>query len=747
MGKSTSKIWLAGVVAGLLAAGAAWGAPGKARPVALPPSSSGLSLSGADEMVTVDADDLGFDQARRVVLARGHVRVSRGAEWVTCDYAEVDQRLQTVRARGNIELHYGNNVWKGDEATYNFRTGEGDFGSFDLFVPPWHVTAGKSRRVSETMVELEDAMLTSCDPENPGYSVRAGRASLESNRVVRARNVRFHLGPVPFFWFPYAKGDVRDFANFEFTPGYRSKMGAFLLTTYHYPLDDTWSTHTHVDYRTKRGIALGEDLAWKDPGGAYQGQLRLYWADDQKPWRNEEQRVEREDLIDENRYWIRLADRHNLSDRDYFISTLNYVSDPWMLNDFFDDEYRKNVQPENRVTLTHRGDRYTAGLELNTRLNDFYGNVNRLPEASLDFNRQQVFGSPLYYEGENSASYLERVYPDATNAPADYDIFRLDTHHQLTLPFQVFGFLGVVPRAGYRGTYYDKTRLTSAVTNVAAVTDETGAVVGVTNEVETLTRDGDAVWRNLPEVGAAASFKAFGDLYRGATGLEEDRDLRHVFEPYADWTLRAEPNATPDELWQFDAIDELDEENVLQLGIRNYLQTRRRGKVHNLAYVDTWVDLDLDPGEDEETFRYFSFKTELRLWSWISWDFSGRYDNDAGELDQFKTRVSLDARDSSGFEWFNLGVDYRYQLDKREQVAADLRIFPEERWSGRVYAHVDVMESHLDEHSYYIIHRTDCLGIGVGLRIRPDDDGEGEDDYGVWLRIWPLVFGNTVSMP
>ncbi|MBP5787263.1 MAG: LPS-assembly protein LptD, partial [Kiritimatiellae bacterium] len=524
---------------------AAQGAGGGVRPVSLPPSAAGLSLGGADQMVTVDADDLGFDHARSVVLARGHVRVTRGAEWGTCASAEVDQRAQTVRAKGNIELHYGDNVWKGDEATYNFRTGEGDFGSFDLFVPPWHVTAGKSRRVSETMVELEDAMLTSCDPENPEYSVRAGRASLESNRVVRARNVRFHLGPVPFFWFPYAKGDVRDFAHFEFTPGYRSKMGAFLLTTYHYPLDDTWSTHTHVDLRSKRGVALGEDLEWKDPGGAYQGQLRLYWANDREPWSNDAQRAEREELIEDNRYWVRLLDRHNLSDRDYLISTLNYVGDPWMLNDFFDDEYRKNVQPENRVTLTHRGDRFTAGLELNTRLNDFYGNVNRLPEASLDFNRQQIFGSPFYYEGENSASYLERVYPDRQTGSEDYDVFRVDTRHQITLPFQAFGFLGVVPRAGYRGTYYDKTRLSRSVTNVVAVTNATGEVTGVTNEVVQLTEDGDGVWRSLPELGLEASFKAFGDLYRGATGLEEDRDLRHVFEPYADYTLRFEPNATP----------------------------------------------------------------------------------------------------------------------------------------------------------------------------------------------------------
>ena len=730
------------LAAGILAAGTVWGA-GAARPVLLPQVPTAATLAGPDEMVDVKADRLSYDAARKVIVARGNVRVSRGADWVTCDAADVDTRAQIVAAKGNIELHYGDNVWRGDEATYNFRTGEGDFGQFDLYAPPWHVLAEKSKRVSESMVELEDVMLTSCEPDKPEYSVRASRASLESNRVVRARNVRFHLGAVPFFWFPYAKGDVRNFANFEFTPGYRSKMGVFLLTTYNYPLDDVWTTHTHLDLRSKRGVAVGEDLEWADPDGTYAGMLKLYYANDQELWRNEDQRAEREGMIDPDRYWVRLTDRHNLSDRDYFIMPAHYLSDKWLLHDFFDDEYQKNVQPENRVTLMHRGDRYSAGLELNARLNDFYNNVNRLPEAFLDFNRQQVFGTPVYYEGENTATYLETVYRASTNSPADYDAFRVDTRHQISLPLRAMGFLSIVPRAGYRGTYYSKTKETQVVTNVVAVTDETGTVTGVTNKTQKLVSDGDAIWRNLPEVGAETSFKAFGELDRGPMGLEDgDRDLRHVFEPYADYTLRFEPNVEPSELWQFDEIDKLDEANTIRLGLRNYLQTRRKGATHDLVYADMWVDFDLDPEEDEETFDSFGFKTELRPWSWLSWDASGVYDNNKSEIEQLKTRVNIKADD-----WFRLGVDYRYQVDTREQIAGDLRILPEARWSARLYARMDIQESHLDEHSYYIIHRTDCLGIGVGLRIRPDDDGPGEADYTVWLRLWPLVFGNTVNMP
>ena len=85
-------------------------------------------------------------------------------------------------------------------------------------------------------------------------------------------------------------------------------------------------------------------------------------------------------------------------------------------------------------------------------------------------------------------------------------------------------------------------------------------------------------------------------------------------------------------------------------------------------------------------------------------------------------------------------MDYRYKVDAREAIAGDLALFPEQRWSGRIYARMDLEESQVEEHSYYLIHRTRCLGIGIGLRVRPEYAADGDDDYTVWFRIWPLAF-------
>jgi len=447
-------------------------------PITTPATPAAADLTG---LVDVQADDLSYDGIRQLVIARGNVKVTRGADSVSADYAEVDTAAQQVHARGNIFIEFQGNTWRGDEATYNFRTGQGDFGAFEVFAPPYHVTARDSRRLSLNMMELEGVMLTTCDPEHPEYSVRASSASLQDNKILRAKHVRFQFGPVPFFWFPYVRANLEELAKFEFTPGWSSDNGPFLLTAYNQPINDTFKTRTHVDIRQKRGLGIGEDLLWKDPHqGDYAGQLRLYYANDRRPWHDEKQQKEREELIDENRYWVQLRDRHNVTDRDYLITELNYVSDPWLLNDFFDDEYQKNVQPENRVVLSHRGDHYTAGVLLNLRLNDFYENVDRLPEVFLNFNRQQILDTPLYYEGGNTLSYLSRVYP-AGSPKERYDSFRFDTRHMLYWPGRYFGFLSLIPRAGYRGTFYSDSLATTVVTNVVPVTNELGQVIGTTN--------------------------------------------------------------------------------------------------------------------------------------------------------------------------------------------------------------------------------------------------------------------------
>ncbi|MBA3651959.1 MAG: LPS assembly protein LptD, partial [Chthoniobacterales bacterium] len=103
------------------------------------------------------------------------------------------------------------------------------------------------------------------------------------------------------------------------------------------------------------------------------------------------------------------------------------------------------------------GDNYALTGYARYQLNSFFENTERLPEIDLDLKRQPLFGGPIFYEGETSAAELNRNFPTGSIFE-DYSVFRIDTFHQLTYPNTYFGWLAVVPRIGFRETYYSQTR-------------------------------------------------------------------------------------------------------------------------------------------------------------------------------------------------------------------------------------------------------------------------------------------------
>src|SRR5205085_6785109 len=139
----------------------------------------------------------------------------------------------------------------------------------------------------------------------------------------------------------------------------------------------------------------------------------------------------------------------------------------------------------------------------------------------------------------------------------DFSAFRIDSFHQLTYPNTYFGFLAIVPRVGFRETYYSRSE---DLTNSAFVPNpEPLAEFPLPNPSTDLTLGpplhyGGQVFRSIFNAGIEGSFKisrAWDDVQNRTLGLD---GLRHIVQPFANFSYVSSPNVDPATILQFDRI-------------------------------------------------------------------------------------------------------------------------------------------------------------------------------------------------
>ena len=95
--------------------------------------------------------------------------------------------------------------------------------------------------------------------QTPIFICRRERfAYMRKDRVI-FRNVTFYVGKVPVFWWPYLYQSLNDAFSFTVTPAYLSSWGPSVLTQVTFPITDNIKGRLRLDYRGRRGVAVGFD--------------------------------------------------------------------------------------------------------------------------------------------------------------------------------------------------------------------------------------------------------------------------------------------------------------------------------------------------------------------------------------------------------------------------------------------------------------------------------------------------------
>ncbi len=663
-----------------------------------------------------------------------NVFIQYGAATLIADSATVNQQTGDVLADGHVRIEEGDQVWVGEHIRYNFKTHQMQSEQFRTGKPPAFADGQQLEGdITNKTYQARHAYVTTDDVSDPEIRVRSSHIKIVPGKYIEMWNAVLFVDGVPTFYFPYYRRELGPHANnFNFLPGYRTSYGPFLLNTYTWYLNDMLDGKMHLDYREKRGLGVGPDL------NLHLGQwgnatFKYYYLHDERPDTSTNGTPWTGGIPeDRERYYLgyQATPATNLNLK----ALVNYQTDPLVLHDYFEGAYRDNPQPNTFIEVNKYWNNWSLDAETTPQLNDFFNQVERLPDVRLTGYRQQVFNTPLYYDSESSAGWYKMLFAETNGVlpPPAYSASRADSFHQLLLPETFFGWLNVTPRAGGRFTYYS---------------EETGP--GGTNS---------EAYRRVFNTGVETSFKA-SQLWPDATNsLLAVNGLRHIIEPSVNYAYVPTPTTQPPQLPQFDSalpslqllpiqfpdynnIDSIDSENVIRFGLRNTLQTLRNGQLDNLLDWNLTLDWRLTPGQyptnldepfsPQATFSDLYSAVTFKPRSWMVVDSQTRFDVNHGNLNLAFDQITFapNERWSWGIGYWYLRSGFDGFTEPNNYITSTYFYRLNDNWGLRMRHDYNVVDGRLQEQNYTVYR--DMRSWTSALTFRVIDNTSGPTDFTV----------------
>ena len=661
------------------------------------------------------------------VFYTNDIRITYGNATLSARNAQLDQHTGECVAEGKVRLESGTSVWTGDRLRYNFKTQQIVGENFALGRPPYFAKGAVAVGEKEQEVYvLLDGIVTTDDNADPNYRIRARTITLVAGDYLECEDAVVYLGDVPVFWWPKLRRSLKRHPNhWIVAPGYRSKYGPYLLTTYEYYWSERLGGAIHLDERIRRGPGIGPDFTYHLPRFG-DGVFKHYYTYDQRP--DEDDRGKD---LDHHRQRVWLEHQGNLTSNLTVKAAVRYQSDSRMVRDFFLTEYHDNVQPATYVELSQSWRNWTLDIVAQPRVNRFQETVERLPDVQLTGLRQQIGPTPLYYESESSFGWFQREFAyDQTNR---YAAARADTFHQVVLPWTFFNWLNVTPRAGGRFSY------SSEASGGGAATDEQT--------------------RSVFNSGAEASTK-ISRTWAGARNKFFELDgVRHILQPSVNYAWVPDPSTPLEKLPQFDyelpttrllpftypdynRIDSIDSQNVMRFGLHNKLQTKRDGQIENFVNWNTYADWRLRPNDHQRTWSDAYSDLDVRPFRWLTFNSELAYDINETKWDAISHSITLTPDDiwslRLGHRYLRDGAFFGPGVPGYSVLYETLYLRLNQNWAARV-SHYFNADAGFLQHQYYTVYR-DCRSFTLALTASVRKSVGEPTDFGIALSISSKTF-------
>ena len=401
-------------------------------------------------------------------ILEGDVEIKYEDIKFTADKMTYNKRTSDVTAQGHVILDQGTTRLAGSQAIFNLDSKTGTFfnatGSME---PAMYFTGEKLEKLDEDKYRLTNGILTSCELDSPAWSIHVARADVTLDDYARMRNMSFRIRRVPVLWLPHlvwpTKGDrSQGFLiprvmfqscdpNSAHCFGNRFQFGYFI------PFGDSADTTLYADLNKNGYNGFGIDLRYLPSSDVKLGELNGYVVHDsaakKEQWRYSYKHSQ-ENLPGGFRG---VVDVEDISDLDFF---RNYDNDARLhtLSQIYSSAYlTKNTSTYSVNLLADRRDiilGHTDPADLNSPLTK--QRFEQLPSLQYRIYPQRVFGSPVYFSMESSASHL--ITSGLVSGPsANY--YRGDIFPTVSMQIPSPPWFSIKPQISARETYYTSSLL------------------------------------------------------------------------------------------------------------------------------------------------------------------------------------------------------------------------------------------------------------------------------------------------
>ena len=687
-----------------------------------------------------------------LATAHDNVAIHIGNTDIYADYAQYNSTTHEVELRGHVRIYRDTSLYVTEHGFYNTETKKIRAINGRTESQPYFLAGRDVSSISDNGYFIRNGTFTTNDTAKPDFHLHARKIRIyEKDRVI-LQYVTAYVGNVPVFWWPYLYESLSDTFSFTVSPAYLSSWGPSLLTQVMFPITDYVKARVRLDYFGRRGAAIGFDPVidyGKDETS--QARIKTFYIDDQNPDINQTSEVRQN--VPASRYRLSLEDRTNFTSDIYGIANLTKLSDPYVMEDFYQGEFRIDPVPDNVIAVTKTSPFYTLTAIERYQANDFFTTTERSPEVVLDIKRHALFGGPIFYEGETGFANLRLQFPEGSGFK-NYGTDRFDTFHQLSFPNTYFGWLSLVPRVGYRGTYYGKTwDLGSTVFVPPSDPLVPDFILPPPTNANPIKFNGDT-FRSVFDTGAEASFKIsrkWEDVQSRALGLD---GLMHVIQPFMDFSYVKADGPNPLSILQFDrfepstqlraidfpqftTIDSIADWTVWRVGVRNRLETRRDDSTMIWFEIDSFFDVNFDNPYDRTNYSNFFNNIRFTPLPWVSFSVNSQVPAFSKGFTEVNTSASVQPLAN-----LQLNFGHRYLNDNPFFDNSSLFLVGgyyriNDNWGIGAQEQYEAATSTLEEQRYSIYRDLSSWVASVGGVIR---DNNGVKEYGLLFTITLKAF-------